>query len=347
VLAGDLLAQAETLLRMGLHTADVISGFEKAWAKADELLDKMVIHEVKDIKDVAEVARVLKPVIAAKHYGYEDYLAPLVAQACTQILPSNPKNFNVDYVRVAKLLGGGVADSYVLRGMIVQKDAEGTVKQVTNAKVAVFSVGIDVPKTEGKGTLLIKTDKELMEYQRGEDAYMEKLIKGIADAGATVVVSGGTVGDIAMHFLEKYKLMVVKTQSKVELKRLCKATGAAALVRLGIPTPEELGHCDFVGVQEIGSTKVTVFRQDKECPVSTIVVRAATQNVLDDVERALGTVSHTHLVALFPPSSSCSLSLCLCLCLCLCVVFPIRFLFTLHSSLRLFDCLIVAFVSAV
>jgi T-complex protein 1 subunit theta len=39
VLAGDLLAQAETLLRMGLHTADVISGFEKAWKKADELLD--------------------------------------------------------------------------------------------------------------------------------------------------------------------------------------------------------------------------------------------------------------------------------------------------------------------
>jgi T-complex protein 1 subunit theta len=136
---------------------------------------EMVIHEVKDIKNVVEVARVLKPVIAAKHYGFEDYLAPLVAQACVQILPKNPKNFNVDYVRVAKLLGGGVTDSYVLSGMIIQKDAEGTVKQVTNAKVAVFSVGIDVPKTEGKGTLLIKTDKELMEYQRGEDAYMERV----------------------------------------------------------------------------------------------------------------------------------------------------------------------------
>jgi T-complex protein 1 subunit theta len=59
-----------------------------------------------------------------------------------------------------------------------------------------------------------------------------QLIKGIAEAGAKVVVSGGTVGDIAMHFLEKYKLMVVKSQSKVELKRLCKALGATALVRL-------------------------------------------------------------------------------------------------------------------
>jgi hypothetical protein len=49
-----------------------------------------------------------------------------------------------------------------------------------------------------------------------------------------------------------------------------------------------------VGVQEIGSTKVTVFRQDKECPVSTVVVRAATQNVLDDIERAIGIVFFTH-----------------------------------------------------
>jgi T-complex protein 1 subunit theta len=39
ILAGDLLAQAEALLRMGLHTADVVAGFEKAWKKADELLE--------------------------------------------------------------------------------------------------------------------------------------------------------------------------------------------------------------------------------------------------------------------------------------------------------------------
>lgn len=32
----------------------------------------------------------------------------------------------------------------------------------------------------------------------------------------------------------------------------------------GAPTAEELGFADVVTVEEIGSTKVTIFRQDKE-----------------------------------------------------------------------------------
>ncbi len=70
--------------------------------------------------------------------------------------------------------------------------------------------------------------------------------------------------DIAMHFIERYKLACVKVTSKFQLRRICKAVGATALVRLGAPTAEELGHCDVLTTDEIGSTRVTIFRQDKE-----------------------------------------------------------------------------------
>jgi T-complex protein 1 subunit theta len=44
-----------------------------------------------------------------------------------------------------------------------------------------------------------------------------------------------------------------------------------------------------VSVDEIGSTKVTIFRQDTEdSGISTIIVRASTQNLVDDIERAIG-----------------------------------------------------------
>ena len=38
----------------------------------------------------------------------------------------------------------------------------------------------------------------------------EKQIKAIADSGAKVVVSGGKIGDMALHFLNKYGLMAVR-----------------------------------------------------------------------------------------------------------------------------------------
>jgi len=54
------------------------------------------------------------------------------------------------------------------------------------------------------------------------------------------------------------------------------------------PTPEEMGHLDFISVEEIGGTRVTVLRQEKSrTGISTILVRAATNNILDDIERAI------------------------------------------------------------
>lgn len=108
----------------------------------------------------------------------------------------------------------------------------GTIKHVTNAKVAVFVAGIDLAKPESKGTVLIKTAEQLKNYTLEEEKQMEKIVKEIADSGAKVVVSGAAISELALHFLERYKLMAVKVTSKFNLRRVCKATGATALVRL-------------------------------------------------------------------------------------------------------------------
>jgi T-complex protein 1 subunit theta len=76
--------------------------------------------------------------------------------------------------------------------------------------------------------------------------------------------------------------------SKWELKRIAKSVGATPIVKLGTPTPEELGYANEVIVKEISSTKVTVFRRDEdENKLATIVLRGSTHSLLDDAERAV------------------------------------------------------------
>jgi T-complex protein 1 subunit theta len=67
------------------------------------------------------------------------------------------------------------------------------------------------------------------------------VVAGIAATGTNVVVTGGTVSEMALHFCEKYNLMVVKSPSKWDVRRLCATVGATALTRLGPATPEEVG----------------------------------------------------------------------------------------------------------
>jgi T-complex protein 1 subunit theta len=173
--------------------------------------------------------------------------------------------------------------------MVILRDAEGIIKRAENAKVVVFGCGIEASQTEAKGTVLLKSAEELLNYNRSEEKKMEETIAAIAGCGVNVVIAHGSISDMAMHFLDKFGLMVLKIQSKFDLRRICGALGATAVVRLGACTPEEMGEVSMIEVREIGGRKVTVVDQklDEDTSVATIVVRASTENVINDVERAL------------------------------------------------------------
>uniref|UniRef100_A0A8D2GYD5 T-complex protein 1 subunit theta n=1 Tax=Urocitellus parryii TaxID=9999 RepID=A0A8D2GYD5_UROPR len=197
-------------------------------------------------------------------------------------------HFNVDNIRVCKILGSGIYSSSVLHGMVFKKETEGDVTSVKDAKIAVYSCPFDGMITETKGTVLIKTAEELMNFSKGEENLMDAQVKAIADTGANVIVTGGKVADMALHYANKYNIMLVRLNSKWDLRRLCKTVGATALPRLTPPVLEEMGHCDNVYLSEVGDTQVVVFKHEKEDgAISTIVLRGSTDNLMDDIERAV------------------------------------------------------------
>ena len=154
--------------------------------------------------------------------------------------------------------------------------------------MGVFSCPIDISQTETKGTVLLHNAKELSEFTKGEEKQLEGIIKELHDSGMRVVVAGSTIGELALHYLNRYGLLVIKVLSKFELRRLCRVVGATPLARLGAPMPDEMGKVDVVETTEIGGDRVTVFRQENESTkTATLVIRGATQNQLDDIERAI------------------------------------------------------------
>ncbi|KAJ6136489.1 hypothetical protein N7512_001649, partial [Penicillium capsulatum] len=274
VLAGELLKKAEELIRLGLKTSDITQGYEKAQNFALKVLEELEVDRLQEMRSVPELSKALRTVVASKQSGSEDVLANLVAEAVLAVLPKNPVNFNVDNVRVVKIMGGSLEQSRVIKGMVFGREPDGIVKQARKAKVGVFSCPIDVSQTETKGTVLLKNAQEMVDYTKGEEERLEAAIKELYDSGLRVLVAGSSVGDLAMHYLNRFNILVIKILSKFELRRLCRV----------------MGNVDVVETTEIGGDRVTVFRQEDATNVtrtSTIVLRGATQNHLEDVERAI------------------------------------------------------------
>ena len=285
--ATELLNQAAELIKNGLHPSEILIGYEKAWKKCLSLIEDSPRFKVTDVKNMEEITKIIKPVIGSKLlHGHDLILAPLIAEACISVCPSKQENFNVDNVRVAKILGGSLVDSQIIKGLVIVRSTETAVNRAENCKIAVYNCPLETQSAETKDTVLFKNADELINYNRSEEDFMEKLIKDIVDSGVKVVVAGGSISDMALHYFERYKIMVFRIMSKFELRRVAKAVGATPLVRLGAPTKEEIGFADKVYVDEISSMKcIVVVRDSDENKLATLIMRGSTMNMLENLER--------------------------------------------------------------
>lgn len=127
---------------MGLHPNDVIAGYEMALVKAREEIESVSVVPAPELlltglamvcgtvpssplPSIDQLAQAVTSAIASKQPGSEAMLSKLVAEASLAVMPKNPRDFNVDSVRVVKVLGGGLDASRVVRGMVFPREPEG------------------------------------------------------------------------------------------------------------------------------------------------------------------------------------------------------------------------------
>jgi T-complex protein 1 subunit theta len=82
-------------------------------------------------------------------------------------------SFEVDHIRVVKILGSNVNESRVHRGLIVLRNAEGSIAKVTKPKIAVYGCPLDPNQGDTKSTVLIKNATELLNYSKTEEDLAE------------------------------------------------------------------------------------------------------------------------------------------------------------------------------
>ena len=193
--SGELLKLAEELLRTGLHTPEIVQGYELAYDECARIFPELEVDRVKDVRDPVEMARAIEPVVAAKNAGVEGILSKIIAEACCAALPPGPEPpvLKVDRLRIAKLRGGDVASSTMMKGMIAMRPSETKVQRLGRSKVAVFNCGVEMATTETKGTVPIRTAEELINYNKSEEQALEVIVIDIAASGVKLVISGGSV----------------------------------------------------------------------------------------------------------------------------------------------------------
>ncbi len=288
VLAGELLKQAEVLLDQNVHPTVISNGYKIASSKAMEIIEKVAKKGITDeeLKNIAKTAMTGKNV-----GGVADYLAEIAVKAVKYIAEKRDGKtvVDVDNILVQKKFGGGITDTQLIEGVVIDKEKVHPRMPVVvkNAKIALLDSGLEIKKTEIDAKVQITDPSKIQAFLDQEEETLREMVHKIKKAGANVVFSQKGIDDLAQHFLSKEGIYGVRRVKKSDMEKLARATGGKIITNLDDLSPADLGYAEQVEEKKIGDDRMTFITGCKYPKSVSILIRGGTQHTIDEVDRAL------------------------------------------------------------
>jgi len=295
VLAGSLLEAAQKLVEKGIHPTVISESFQKAAAKCVEILETMATPMKLDDRQslLMSATTSLGSKVVSQH---SSLLAPLAVDAVLKVIdPQCDTDVDLRDIQVINKLGGTVDDTELIDGLVLdQRSAGGTgPTRVEKAKIGLIQFCISPPKTDMDNQVVVSDYNAMDRVLREERAYILNVAKQVKKAGCNVLlvqksILRDAVSDLALHFLDKMKIMVVKDIERENIEFICKTLSCRPIASLDHFLPEYLATADLVESVPTGTSKVVKITgiQNVGKTVS-IIVRGSNKLVLEEAARSL------------------------------------------------------------
>lgn len=297
ILTGALLGAAERLLNKGIHPTIIADSFQSAAKRSVDILLEMC-HKV-SLSDREQLVRAASTSLSSKIVSqYSSFLAPLAVDSVLKISDENSKNVDLNDIRLVKKVGGTIDDTEMIDGVVLTQTAiksAGGPTRKEKAKIGLIQFQISPPKPDTENNIIVNDYRQMDKILKEERAYLLNICKKIKKAKCNVLliqksILRDAVNDLALHFLSKLNIMVVKDIEREEIEFLSKGLGCKPIADIELFTEDRLGSADLV--EEIDSdgskiVRVTGIRNNNARPTVSVVIRGANNMIIDETERSL------------------------------------------------------------
>jgi len=295
VLAGSLLEAADKLLQKGIHPTTISDSFQKAASKSVEILTNMAIPL--DLNDRSSLLKSANTSLNSKVVSQNSTeLSPIAVDSVLKIVdPARENNVNLKDIKIIKKLGGTVDDTELVDGLVLEQRASNVngPKRIEKAKIGFIQFQVSPPKTDMDNQVVVSDYAMMDRVLKEERAYILNIVKQIKKAGCNVLLIQKSIlrdalSDLAVHFFDKMKIMVVKDIEREDVEFLCKSLSCRPIASLDHFTAENLVSAECVEEVVTGSSKCVKFTGIAN-PGKTvsIVIRGSNKLMLEEADRSL------------------------------------------------------------
>uniref|UniRef100_A0A3P8UA49 T-complex protein 1 subunit beta n=1 Tax=Amphiprion percula TaxID=161767 RepID=A0A3P8UA49_AMPPE len=271
VLAAELLREAELLIAKKIHPQTVISGWRKATQAAREALREAAVdHSNEPARFQEDLLNIARTTLSSKLLTHhKDHFSQLAVDAVMRLKGSG----NLEAIHVIKKLGGSLTDSYLDEGFLLDKKiGVNQPKRLENANILIANTGMDTDKIKIFGSRVrVDSTAKVAEIELAEKEKDE--------------------GELIYNFQSSSSLqagvMAIEHADFAGVERLALVTGGEITSTFDHPELVKLGHCKLIEEVMIGEDTLIHFSGVAMGEACTVVLRGATQQILDEAERSL------------------------------------------------------------
>jgi len=292
LISGYLLKNAGELLDQSIHSTTIAKGYKLAAIRANEILDEIALPVKVDddeiLKSIANVA------IGSKSIGLgdaKDYIAELIVDSVKLVMVERDGGYYIDteHIKIEKKTGESAAESKLIRGIVIDKEVvhSGMPKKIDDAKIALLECPLEIEKTETDARIEITSPEQMQSFLEQEEKMLKNMVDKIKSVGANVVFCQKGIDDLAQHYLAKNRIMAVRRVKKSDMDKLANATHARVVSSLDDLSSDDLGRAGLIEERKVAGDEMVFVEKCKDAKSVTLFLRASTEQVLDEVERAV------------------------------------------------------------
>merc|ERR1719410_2112463 len=298
VLAAEVLGVSQQFLEEKMHPTVIIQAYRQALEDAANILRDKVATPI-DMEDKAEVRKVIQSCVGTKFIAKWSDLACDIAMDAVKTVSmeqSGKKEIDIKrYAKIEKIPGGTIEESRVLDGVMFNKDVTHPKmkRRIENPKILLLDCNLEYKKGESQTNIEIMKEDDFSKILEMEEAYIKKICDEIIKFSPDLVITEKGVSDLAQHFLSKAGISVIRRLRKTDNLRVARACGATIVNRTDEITEDDLGTgAGLFEIRKIGDEYFTFIEQCKNPKACTILLRGASKDILNEVERNLQDAIH-------------------------------------------------------
>ena len=168
ILAGDVLAHSLPLLDRGMHPVVIIAAYKKALAQALQVIEKVSVPV--NVDNDEEMLAIIKTSIGTKFVSrWSELMCNLALKAVRTVACMDGPGGTIDlkrYARVEKVPGGEIEDSYVLDGVMLNKDVTHPKmrRRIENPRIILLDCPLEYKKGESQTNIEITREEDSVSY---------------------------------------------------------------------------------------------------------------------------------------------------------------------------------------